>query len=570
MNINFEFDASTSAAPSGFFTALKAVAAFFDTTFLDNVTINIAVGWGELNGTSLSSNVLGQGTPIGGLTDPSIYGLTYAEVRAALVNDAKSATDWSVIANLAANPSFGRNWTVGRGLDKALGLINGNASAIDGYVGFSSTANTFNFNTINRAQPGLYDFVGYAENLVSQVMGRDLLYGLAPISGGISGEYVSVSDLLRYSSPGQLAYDFDPNDALQNTYFSVDGGATILNYFNSANLQGDYTDWAASAGNDALDAVTNIGVENDFTQSDIMLMDAIGWDTVKAVSRNSSTIFWSNQATQQVGEWTMYNNQLAWNLLSTNANGWAVVGNGDYTGDGNRDILWYNLQTQQLGDWTSAGAANPGWNLLTNNTNGWSVVGSGDYNGDGTSDILWYNAQSQQFGDWIMSGNNPTWNLLSANISGWTVVGNGDYNGDGTSDILFYNASSHQLGDWVMSGNHPTWNLLTNNTNGWNVVGGGDYNGDGTSDILWYNAQSQQLGDWIMHGNSPTWNLLTNNTNGWTVAGNGDYNDDGTSDILWYNAQTQQVGDWLMNNNVPTWNMLSTNTNGWTVTGGTS
>jgi hypothetical protein len=236
----------------------------------------------------------------------------------------------------------------------------------------------------------------------------------------------------------------------------------------------------------------------------------------------ANEIFWSNQSTQQVGEWTMSNNSPTWNLLSANATGWSVVGNGDYNGDGNSDILWYNAQFQQLGDWTTFGAANPGWNLLTNNTNG------------------------------------------------WTVVGSGDYNGDATNDILFYNASSHQLGDWIMHNNSPTWNLLTNNTNGWNVVGSGDYNGDGTSDILWYNAQTQQLGDWLMHNNVPTWNSLTNSTNGWTVVGSGDYNGDGTSDILWYNAQTQQLGDWLMHNNSPTWNMLSTNTNGWSVTGGTS
>ena len=49
---------------------------------------------------------------------------------------------------------------------------------------------------------------------------------------------------------------------------SADGGKT------------DFGGWAASAGNDAFLAFAHTGVQNNFTATDIMLMDAIGWNTV--------------------------------------------------------------------------------------------------------------------------------------------------------------------------------------------------------------------------------------------------------------------------------------------------
>lgn len=312
-------------------------------------------------------------------------------------------------------------------------------------------------------------------------------------------------------------------------------------------------------------SATNLFANDTNNHTDVVVVELTNGG---GITSDPSDIIWSKG--QQIGEWTMSNNSPTWSLLSSNTNGWSVVGHGDYNGDGGRDVLWYNAQTQQLGDWTG-NLNNPSWTLLSSSNSGWTVVGSGDYNGDGTSDILLFNAQSKQLGDWTMTSNHSTWNLLSTNTNGWTVAGNGDYNGDGTSDILWFNAQTRQLGEWTMSGNNPTWNLLSNNTNGWSVVGNGDYNGDGKSDVLWYNAGSHQLGEWTNVGITNSWTSLSTNTNGWTVVGSGDYNGDGTDDVLWYNVTSQQLGDWLMNANDPThpvWNLLTNNTGGWNVTGG--
>ena len=50
MNINFIYDPSVSNAPAGFITALNTVAQSASQTFTDPITINIRVGWGEVNG----------------------------------------------------------------------------------------------------------------------------------------------------------------------------------------------------------------------------------------------------------------------------------------------------------------------------------------------------------------------------------------------------------------------------------------------------------------------------------------------------------------------------------------
>src|SRR5262249_27327365 len=52
-----------------------------------------------------------------------------------------------------------------------------------------------------------------------------------------------------------------------------------LDNFN-INSSGDFGDWAATAGNDAFLAFSHAGVQNNSTNTDITLMDAIGWNTV--------------------------------------------------------------------------------------------------------------------------------------------------------------------------------------------------------------------------------------------------------------------------------------------------
>lgn len=53
--INITWDASVSTAPAGFRSVVIATARYLESQFLDPVTINISIGFGEVNGTALEA-----------------------------------------------------------------------------------------------------------------------------------------------------------------------------------------------------------------------------------------------------------------------------------------------------------------------------------------------------------------------------------------------------------------------------------------------------------------------------------------------------------------------------------
>jgi hypothetical protein len=59
MILNLIYDASVANAPSGFTAELNAAVSFFQSTFYDPVTVNIAVGYGEVEGQTLDASALG-------------------------------------------------------------------------------------------------------------------------------------------------------------------------------------------------------------------------------------------------------------------------------------------------------------------------------------------------------------------------------------------------------------------------------------------------------------------------------------------------------------------------------
>ena len=86
LTFNVTYDASTSSAPAAFFSAFNDAIQFYETKFDDPITININVGWGEINGHSLSPGDLGNSQT----NQQGFY--SYSQVKTALQNDAKSAS----------------------------------------------------------------------------------------------------------------------------------------------------------------------------------------------------------------------------------------------------------------------------------------------------------------------------------------------------------------------------------------------------------------------------------------------------------------------------------------------
>ena len=60
MEINVSFDQNTARLPSGFVAAVDYVAGYFDSLFTNPVTINIDVGYGEIDGAPLARGDLGE------------------------------------------------------------------------------------------------------------------------------------------------------------------------------------------------------------------------------------------------------------------------------------------------------------------------------------------------------------------------------------------------------------------------------------------------------------------------------------------------------------------------------
>ena len=261
VSFNVTFDSSTSTAPAGFFTAFNDAIQFYETTFTDPITINLQVGWGKINGQSLSPGNLGQSSTF----QQGFY--SYAQVKSALVNDAQSAADATAVASLpVTDPTGGANFVMATAEAKTLGLLAGNAAGLDGFVGFSSTA-SYTFDSNNRAVAGEYDFIGLASHEISEVMGR---YGLG--QNGVSSGRYSPIDLFRYFSPG--VRDLVPANG---AYFSINGGATVINTFNGTG-GGDLSDWAGLTL-DSYNHSLSVGNELDTSVGDIIEMDVIGYNT---------------------------------------------------------------------------------------------------------------------------------------------------------------------------------------------------------------------------------------------------------------------------------------------------
>jgi hypothetical protein len=253
--INITYDASVADAPAAFKSVVASVVQFYESEFTNPITLNINVGWGEVDGQSLGASDLGE-------SESFIEAFSYSQIRNALIANATSATQQAADGTLPASAPANGTYYLTLADATALGLISG-STTLDGYVGFDSSA-TWTYNNSSGVPAGNYDLYGVVAHELSEVMGR--------ISMLNSSSSYSDLDLFRYSSPGVRTFV-----GTQTGYFSANGGTTNLNYFNS-NPNGDFGDWATSAGNDSYDAFSNSGVVNPVTQADLTVMNVLGYN----------------------------------------------------------------------------------------------------------------------------------------------------------------------------------------------------------------------------------------------------------------------------------------------------
>ena len=266
MIINVSYDQSASSLPAGFTSGVSAVVQFFQSQFTDPITFNLHVGYGDVHGSPLNPGSLGQ-------SYFTLNPYTYTQLKTALLAQATSTDDQIAIGTLpATDPTGGGQILIAQAEAAALGLLAPNTT-IDTYVGFSNTA-SFAYNNSGGVPVGQYDFFGVVAHEISEAMGRALAVGQT-ISGFTNSYYPL--DFFHYSAAGTREFV-----GTNVGYFSIDGGTTNLDNFNS-NPNGDFGDWDASAGNDSFLAFSNSGVLNAVTPTDLIVMDILGYDRAEPI-----------------------------------------------------------------------------------------------------------------------------------------------------------------------------------------------------------------------------------------------------------------------------------------------
>jgi hypothetical protein len=258
VEIDLSYDSSANSAPAGFKTAMAYAAQVLDHLIVNNITVNINVGWGEDDGSPVSPGS-GEGGPQG--TD-----ISYTQLVSELTTNATSPADHEAVANLpATNPTNGGVFLVSNALQKAWGMMPADGTENDGSVGFGvdSSAYPYDFSTNGTIISGDLDFVGIAEHELTHALGR-----LAGLQQYVTNEYAP-QDLFRYATAGVLELR-----AGSPAYFSIDGGRTNLDNFDRFSDPGD---WASTTGPDSFDAFSVTGVESPITAVDITEMDVLGF-----------------------------------------------------------------------------------------------------------------------------------------------------------------------------------------------------------------------------------------------------------------------------------------------------
>jgi hypothetical protein len=261
LKINVSYDASVSSAPAGFEQAVQAAVDYLESVIATPITVNIAVGYGEVGGQAMLSTAVGESIRFGNQT------VSYAALRAALLANADTPDSVTAAASLPmTSPLGGDSVLISSAEAKALGLAPANGSAIDAAIGLSSGVQ-FSFDPDNRALPGAYDALGTLEHELTEALGR-----VSKLGDG--GAYAPM-DLFRYTSPG--VRDLTPAGGS----FSLDG-QTLLYQFNNPLTGGDAGDWLGGwpYPADAFDQAGTIGTVNVLSSTDLRLMDALGYHPV--------------------------------------------------------------------------------------------------------------------------------------------------------------------------------------------------------------------------------------------------------------------------------------------------
>jgi len=270
LEFHLVFDSSVANAPSGFAKAITDAAAYYASLFSTKEIININVGWGEIAGSTMPSNALGESQSNGYLTNYAtatslLHGYTAA-------NNAPTSAQFFITSAQA----------------KEGGLVGAYSTGVDGYIGFGTLSGTgASWNTASSGPnsgtgicttSGHYDLQSVAQHEISEVMGRIEMEG--HVYNG-RATYTTL-DLFNFKSAGTLELSGGGG------YFSTNGGVNNLGTFNNnSTYGGDIADWASATSyhmsgtgvpagyQDSYDAFGYCGINGYLSATDV-LVDSSG------------------------------------------------------------------------------------------------------------------------------------------------------------------------------------------------------------------------------------------------------------------------------------------------------
>jgi VCBS repeat-containing protein len=255
MIVNLVYDAIGLAAPQSFRDGMQAAANMLDAHFLDNITINITVGYGEYGSASLESLGYTQNVSLGNIGATGTgTGITesYSDLRALLASFAITADDATSINALPTGSSIDgqSSFLIGTAQGKALGITNATDATIDGQIGMGT---------------------GFTGN----VLFAGALHEITHAMGRIAGTSL---DLFRFNEADSSHHVFGGAVPATAAFFSINGGSIKLADFGITSDPGDFLNGGVQGSDPLNETVGGRGL----TITDLIIMDVLGFHAVNA------------------------------------------------------------------------------------------------------------------------------------------------------------------------------------------------------------------------------------------------------------------------------------------------